>query len=115
MYVCVLVYVCKCVYVHTCVCTILMYVYSFAILSISGGRLPPPSECELYIVDRDALFSYHPLGESLLQRVWGLYTSAHYKNSPNDLQVYSKDCLWCVMCVCCTCMFHVRWCCALLL
>eukprot|EP01034_Spumella_vulgaris_P039742 gene39742-49114_t len=41
----------------------------------------------LYCVDRDALFSYHSLSESLLQRIWALYTAAHYKNSPNDLQM----------------------------
>lgn len=48
---------------------------------------PSPSECRLYRVDRDALFSYHRLSESFLQKIMGLYTSAHYKNSPNDLQM----------------------------
>jgi N-acetyltransferase 10 len=51
--------------------------------------MPAPKDCELYIVDRDALFSYHALSESLLQRIWALYTAAHYKNSPNDLQMLS--------------------------
>lgn len=51
--------------------------------------MPAPKDCELYVVDRDALFSYHSLAESLLQRVWALYTAAHYKNSPNDLQMLS--------------------------
>ena len=40
-------------------------------------------------MDRDALFSYHSLSETLLQKIWALYTSAHYKNSPNDLQMLS--------------------------
>lgn len=53
------------------------------------GVMPAPKDCDLYVVDRDALFSYHPLAESLLQRIWALYTAAHYKNSPNDLQMLS--------------------------
>jgi N-acetyltransferase 10 len=54
---------------------------------VSG--LPAPRDCELFMVNRDALFSYHSMAESLLQRIWTLYTSAHYKNSPNDLQMLS--------------------------
>lgn len=53
------------------------------------GGAPAPAECELYHVNRDALFSYHRLSESFLQKLWGLYTSAHYKNTPNDLQMLS--------------------------
>jgi N-acetyltransferase 10 len=55
---------------------------------ITSG-LPAPRDCELYLVNRDALFSYHAMAEGLLQRIWALYTSAHYKNSPNDLQMLS--------------------------
>lgn len=51
--------------------------------------MPAPRDCELYLVDRDALFSYHAMAEGLLQRIWSLYTSAHYKNTPNDLQMLS--------------------------
>jgi len=40
-------------------------------------------------VNRDALFSYHKLSESFLQKMMSLYTAAHYKNSPNDLQMLS--------------------------
>ena len=57
-------------------------------IELKGGA-PAPSECELYCVNRDALFSYHRLSESFLQKLWGLYTSAHYKNTPNDLQMLS--------------------------
>jgi len=57
-------------------------------LKLSGG-MPAPNDCELYSVDRDALFSYHKLSEAFLQKIMGLYTSAHYKNSPNDLQMLS--------------------------
>eukprot|EP00605_Chrysophyceae_sp_TOSAG23-4_P000990 GSChrysophyteH1.ASY1.ANO1.1090.1 assembled CDS len=53
------------------------------------SAMPAPRDCELYCVNRDSLFSYHSLSETLLQRIWGLYTSAHYKNSPNDLQMLS--------------------------
>jgi len=51
--------------------------------------LPAPSECELYAVDRDALFSYHKMSEGFLHRMMSLYVSSHYKNSPNDLQLMS--------------------------
>jgi len=61
---------------------------SSANLKLNGGA-PDPSSCELYSVDRDALFSYHKLSESFLQKLMGLYTSAHYKNSPNDMQLLS--------------------------
>jgi hypothetical protein len=40
-------------------------------------------------VNRDALFSHHSLSESFLQRIMSMYTAAHYKNSPNDLQLLS--------------------------
>ena len=53
------------------------------------GSLPAPRDCELFLVNRDALFSFHALSEAFLQRVWALYTSAHYKSSPNDLQMLS--------------------------
>ncbi|WFD45297.1 N-acetyltransferase 10 [Malassezia psittaci] len=50
---------------------------------------PHPSECELYMVNRDTLFSYHPASEVFLQRIMALYVASHYKNSPNDLQLMS--------------------------
>jgi len=50
---------------------------------------PHPSECQLYSVNRDTLFSYHPLSESFLQRMMALYVASHYKNTPNDLQLMS--------------------------
>jgi N-acetyltransferase 10 len=61
---------------------------SEASLRLNGGA-PAPSDCELYHVNRDALFSYHKLSEAFLQKLMGLYTSAHYKNTPNDLQMLS--------------------------
>ncbi|CAB08603.1 rRNA/tRNA cytidine N-acetyltransferase [Schizosaccharomyces pombe] len=50
---------------------------------------PHPSECSLYRVSRDTLFSYHPISEAFLQRMMSLYVASHYKNSPNDLQLMS--------------------------
>ncbi|KAK0549448.1 N-acetyltransferase 10 [Tilletia horrida] len=50
---------------------------------------PHPSECDLFLVNRDALFSFHPASEAFLQSMMNLYTASHYKNSPNDLQLMS--------------------------
>lgn len=50
---------------------------------------PHPSQCELYYVNRDTLFSSHPLSEYFLRQMVSLYVSSHYKNSPNDLQLMS--------------------------
>jgi N-acetyltransferase 10 len=50
---------------------------------------PHPSECQLYYVSRDTLFSHHPVSESFLQRMMALYVASHYKNTPNDLQLMS--------------------------
>eukprot|EP00388_Colpodella_angusta_P007396 GDKJ01020956.1.p1 GENE.GDKJ01020956.1~~GDKJ01020956.1.p1 ORF type:complete len:1168 (+),score=400.73 GDKJ01020956.1:23-3505(+) len=55
-------------------------------LSSSTG-LPPPSKCQLYQIDRDALFSGHPMAEQFLRSLMALFVSSHYKNSPNDLQM----------------------------
>ncbi|XP_058111016.1 RNA cytidine acetyltransferase 2-like [Magnolia sinica] len=49
--------------------------------------LPDPSDCDLYYVNRDTLFSYHKDSETFLQRMMALYVASHYKNSPNDLQL----------------------------
>ncbi|KAK9467168.1 GNAT acetyltransferase 2-domain-containing protein [Lipomyces arxii] len=56
-----------------------------------GGKksFPHPSECQLYYVNRDTLFSYHPVSEAFLHRMMALYVASHYKNSPNDLQLLS--------------------------
>ncbi|KAL0907551.1 hypothetical protein M5K25_021966 [Dendrobium thyrsiflorum] len=50
-------------------------------------EMPHPSECDLYYVNRDTLFSYHKESEIFLQRMMALYVASHYKNSPNDLQL----------------------------
>ena len=50
---------------------------------------PHPSECNLFYVNRDTLFSYHPVAETFLGKMMALYVASHYKNSPNDLQLMS--------------------------
>ncbi|KAJ7545348.1 hypothetical protein O6H91_09G116300 [Diphasiastrum complanatum] len=53
------------------------------------SRLPHPSECQLFYVNRDTLFSYHKASETFLQRMMALYVASHYRNTPNDLQLMS--------------------------
>ncbi|XP_014253743.2 RNA cytidine acetyltransferase [Cimex lectularius] len=55
----------------------------------SWSGIPPPTECELYYINRDTLFCYHKASESFLHKIMALYVSSHYKNSPNDLQLMS--------------------------
>ena len=50
---------------------------------------PHPSECQLWAISRDTLFSFHPISEAFLQKLMALYVASHYKNSPNDLQLMS--------------------------
>ncbi|KAG2483803.1 hypothetical protein HYH03_017326 [Edaphochlamys debaryana] len=52
-------------------------------------RLPHPSDCELYFVERDTLFSYHKASEKFLQQMVALFVASHYKNTPNDLLLMS--------------------------
>lgn len=59
-----------------------------AIPHLSSG-CPTPDMCELYYIDRDALFSYHRAAEQFLQRLVSIFVSSHYKNTPNDLQMLS--------------------------
>ncbi|GIX61623.1 ATPase domain containing protein [Babesia caballi] len=53
------------------------------------ATLPPPSKCQLYLVNRDVLFSYHPKAESFLNSVVAVLASSHYRNSPDDLLLLS--------------------------
>ena len=50
---------------------------------------PHPSQCQLWAISRDTLFSFHPVSEAFLQKLMALYVASHYKNSPNDLQLMS--------------------------
>lgn len=59
------------------------------VVSKATQGCPAKEKCELYYVNRDTLFSYHPASEVFLQRMMALYVASHYKNSPNDLQMLS--------------------------
>ncbi|KAJ7593715.1 GNAT acetyltransferase 2-domain-containing protein [Mycena floridula] len=48
---------------------------------------PHPSTCTLYHINRDTLFSFHPVSEVFLQKIVALFVASHYKNQPNDLQL----------------------------
>jgi len=56
---------------------------------LNNQGCPHPSKCELVHVNRDTLFSFHPVSEKFLQQMIALYVASHYKNSPNDLQLMS--------------------------
>ncbi|XP_058053650.1 RNA cytidine acetyltransferase [Anopheles bellator] len=68
--------------------TSLLCLDATVVANLSSG-CPPPDACELYYIDRDALFSYHRAAEAFLQRIVSICVSSHYKNSPNDLQMMS--------------------------
>ena len=71
------------------------WLYSFLCLDCAStpyrlmSGTPHPDQCQLFYVNRDSLFSYHKLSEAFLHRIWSLYVSSHYKNSPDDLQLLS--------------------------
>lgn len=44
-----------------------IFLYSLTVLFCPEIRLPPASECDLYYVNRDTLFSYHRDSELFLQ------------------------------------------------
>jgi N-acetyltransferase 10 len=50
---------------------------------------PHPSQCTLFKVERDTLFSFHRASELFLHQMMSLFVSSHYKNTPNDLQLMS--------------------------
>lgn len=53
------------------------------------NSLPHPKECSLYMLNKETLFSYNKSSEGFLKKIWSLFVSSHYKNSPNDLQLLS--------------------------
>lgn len=75
-------------WLHELLCLDVTSADSMSRLSLTKG-CPHPSECELFCVNRDALFSYHKVSEAFLQRMMALYVASHYKNSPNDLLLLS--------------------------
>ena len=60
------------------------------VVPVESG-LPHPKDCELYLINRDTLFSYHKASELFLRKLMSLFISSHYKNSPNDLLLMSDS------------------------
>lgn len=52
---------------------------------------PVPSDCILFHVNKDALFSGNPRAEEFLSELFSLFIASHYRNSPNDLQILSDS------------------------
>jgi len=52
---------------------------------ISG--CPDPRICQLFLVDRNSLFSGHKVAKHFLQKIMAIFSSSHYRNSPDDLQI----------------------------
>ena len=40
---------------------------------------PSPETCQLLQINRDTLFSFHPVAEKMLSEIVGLYVASHYK------------------------------------
>ena len=49
------------------------------------SALPHPDNTSLYFLNKETLFSHNKSSEIFLKRIWSLFVSSHYKNSPNDL------------------------------
>lgn len=52
---------------------------------------PLPSDCSIFYINKDALFSGNPKTEEFLTEVFSLFVSSHYRNSPNDIQILSDS------------------------
>jgi N-acetyltransferase 10 len=68
------------------------WLYSFLCLDLEHesnlmNGFPDPEFCNLFLVDRNALFSGHKFANCFLQKVMGVFISSHFKNSPDDLQM----------------------------
>eukprot|EP00924_Labyrinthula_sp_SR-Ha-C_P003427 snap_masked-scaffold_15-processed-gene-9.8-mRNA-1 protein AED:0.02 eAED:0.02 QI:0/0/0/1/1/1/2/0/1050 len=58
---------------------------------VQESILVHPDQCELFAIDRDTLFSFHKQTEKFLRQLLAIYSSAHYKNSPNDLLLLADN------------------------
>lgn len=45
-----------------------------------------PHQCQLAVINRDALFAGTKRSEHLLQRIMAIYSASHHQNSPDDLK-----------------------------
>ena len=48
---------------------------------------PDPRLCQLFLVDRNSLFSGNNISNNFLQKIISIFSSSHYRNSPDDLQI----------------------------
>lgn len=48
---------------------------------------PDPRICRLFLVDRNSLFSGHKIANIFLQKIMAIFSSSHYRNSPDDIQI----------------------------
>ena len=48
---------------------------------------PDPRICQLFLIDRNSLFSGHKIANNLLQKIMSIFAFSHYRNSPDDLQI----------------------------
>lgn len=60
------------------------WLFSLLCLNISRSPLvslsyPAPNRCQLYYVDRDALFSFSPESEEFLQQLISIFAASEYK------------------------------------
>jgi N-acetyltransferase 10 len=57
--------------------------------STARVSLPDKGACQLFKLDKSLLFSHNKQCERFLRAVWALFVTSHYKNSPNDLQLFA--------------------------
>lgn len=53
---------------------------------------PLPSDCKLYYINKPGLFCGNTETEHILSELFALFAAAHYRNSPNDLQILADAC-----------------------
>lgn len=56
-------------------------------LAKSGQNAVDPNSCSLFYVNRDALFEMNEASEAFLGVIMSIFSSAHYRHSPDDLQL----------------------------
>lgn len=52
---------------------------------LSIGCCPAPDDCDLFYINKDALFQHHRMSEIFLKNLVSLFVASHYKNSPDDI------------------------------
>ncbi|XP_015791858.1 RNA cytidine acetyltransferase [Tetranychus urticae] len=52
---------------------------------------PAPEECQLFYINRETLFSYHKLPETLLQKLMNIYFASDYTANANAIQLMADS------------------------